>query len=370
MIYICGMVVYWWYIMDELLLIYILDLDFDDYSDEFIDEGVINLTGVDTTLLLPGMYSAVFFADGTGQSAPAEPMEEISDIENGNPRYTVYQITDEDKQMLDIGTIPTFQKKINGAGGWVAITDIREIQYPGGRLVVNTPLNSDDTVSMATGKYLVKQQVQCAISTKITEKNIMKDNTCMGSLIKKNVPTIEDNSVSLDIFLNKMCAQLVANDLTLTHYVGGTPGNSITYVVTKGAETAPLSISVTGNAIAVVLATTGATITTTNQVLRTAINANPAIKRLGVIADVDKDDEASLATVFSIDTLVGGLENIDYSAKKDDLIIMQIYAHETDNIRWEMYGYISSIDSSPAPEEIVKQSLTLSVYGKIYYRPR
>jgi hypothetical protein len=140
--------------------------------------------------------------------------------------------------------------------------------------------------------------------------------------------------------------------------------------VTKGAGTAPLSITVVANAIAVVLATTSGTVTTTNQVLRTAINADPAIKRLGVIADVDMDDEASLATIFSEDTLVGGLENIDYAEKKADLLIIQIYAHETDNIRWEMYAYINSIDSSPAPEEIVKQSLTLSVYGKIYYRPR
>jgi hypothetical protein len=328
------------------------------------------MTGIDPTLLLPGMYSAVWFADGAGQAVTDEPMEEISDIENGNPRYTVYQITDEDRQMLDIGTVPTFQKKINGAGEWIAISDVREIQYPGGRLIVNTPLNLDDTVSMATGKYLVKSQIQCAISTKITEKNIMKDKTCLGGLVKVNSPTIEDNSMSLDIFLNKMCAQLVANDLTLTHFVGGTAGNSITYVVTKGAETAPLSITVTGNAIAVVLATTGATVTTTNQVLRTAINADPFIMRLGIIAECDMEDEASLATEFSIDTLVGGLENIDYAAKKGSLLIMQIYANETDNIRWECYAYISSIDSAPSPEELVKQSLTLSVYGKIYYRPR
>lgn len=329
------------------------------------------MTGIVTTDLLPGMYAAIFFADGAGSALTNEAMEEVSDIENGNPRYTVYQITDEDKQMLDMATVPTFEKQIHGAGGWVSLTsNIREIQYPGGRVVLETALNSDDLVRCATGSYKAKSQIWGCLTTKISDKSIMKDITPIGATAKRNFPTIEEFDLGLDIFLNKECAQLVANDITLTHQSGGTAGNSISCEMINPGGLGTLGVVVTANKITVNLGHNGSALISTNQNVVDAINASPEVRRLGVVSEVAIGDAASLAAAFGEASLAGGVDPIAYSDKKSSPLIIIIYAHETDNIRWEGYGYISSVDSDLQPEEVVKQSLTLSSYGKIYFRPR
>ena len=330
------------------------------------------MTGLDPTLLLPGQYAAVYFADGTGQSIPQEPMEEISDVENGNPRYTVYQITDEDKQALDPATTPVFEKQVHGEGAWADISSsvIREIQYPGARVVLETPINNDDVVRLKTGKYLVKTQIWGALSTKIADKNIMKDVTPLGASAKRNFPVLEEHDISLDIFLNKECAQLVANDITLTHQKGGTDGNAITYSVTNPGEIHTLSIAVVANDISVTLGYAAGAVTSTNQDVIDIINGSPEVSRLGVVAQCDAGDAASLATAFVSDNLAGGVDPIQYSDKKGLILMLIIYGNEIDNIRWECYGYLDTIDSPLNPEDVVKQSITLGSYGKLYFRPR
>lgn len=328
------------------------------------------MTDIDAQIL-PGSYTAVYLAEPTGVSIPAEPMEEVSDVENGNPRYSVYQITADAKQNLDMGTLPVFEYQVHGAGGWSDFTSgmIQEIQYPGGRVVLVTPINTDDVVRLKTGKYLPKTLIYGAMATKITDKDTMEDITPLGARAKRNFPINSEFNMSLDIFLWKVNAQLVANDLTLTHRLGGTDGNNITYVVTNGGSTAPLSITVTGNAIAVVLATTGSTITTTNAVLRDAINADPSVRRLGVIAECEFGDQEDLATVFSIQNLAGGLNAIEYADKKGTKLIFEIYLDTDTNMRIHGYGYIESIDS-PVDIGVAKQSMTIASYGKMYFRDR
>lgn len=325
-----------------------------------------------TDQVMPGSYAAAHIITGSSVSAPAEPMEEVSDVENGNPRYTVYQITNDDKQNLDKLTVPTFEYQVGGTGDWTQFTSsqIREIQYPGGRVVLETARASNDVVRMKTGKYFLKKLLYGTLTSKVSEKVTMKDATPLGSTAKKNFPVLEEFNIDLDVFANKALAQLVANDITLTHTPGGTAGNSITYVVTKGSGTAPLSITVTVNAIAVVLATTSGTITTTNQELRALLNTTPEVMRLGVVAECDFEDQDDVAAIFSIANLAGGLVVENYSTAKGTPVILTVYGSTTDNIRWEGYGYIEEVDTNGSSDDIIKMSLKFSNYGKIYYRPR
>jgi len=330
------------------------------------------MTGVDTTLLLPGMYAAVYFIDGAGIALTNEPMEEVSDIENGNPRYSVYQITDEDKQFLDPTVTPTFEKQVHGSGDFSAISSsaIREIQYPGGRIVLEAAINNDDVIRMATGSYKAKSQIWGALTTKIKDGSVIKECTPLGVTAKRNFPVLNDMSVSLDIFLNKECAQLVAGDLTLTHQKGGTAGNSIRYAALNPAGLNTLSIAVSGNDITVTLGHDGANLISTNQEVVNIINASPEVIRLGVVCECDIDDASSLASAFTQDNLAGGVAPINYSTKKSSLFGLEIFANESDNIKWQGYFYIESVDSDPTPDDIVKQSLSMSGFGNIYYRPR
>ena len=330
------------------------------------------MTGVDTTLLLPGMYAAVYFIDGAGIAVTNEAMEEVNDIENGNPKYTVYQITDEDKQFLDPTVTPTFEKQLHGAGDFSAISsgDIREIQYPGGRVVLEAAINNDDVIRMATGSYKAKTQIWGALTTKIKDGSVVKECTPLGATAKRNVPIIEDMNVSLDIFLNKVCAQLVANDLILTHQKGGTAGNTKKFAMLNPAGLNTLSIAIVGNEITVTLGHDGANIISTNQNVVDIVNASPEVIRLGVVCECDLDDASSLASAFVQDSLAGGLDPVNYSTKKSSLFGMEIFANESDNIKWQGYFYISSIDSDVSNEDIVKQSLTMDSFGQLYYRPR
>lgn len=323
-----------------------------------------------SSLILPGTYTAIYIAEPAGISMPQEAMEEVSDLENGNPRYTVYQVAEDSKQNLDMDTVPVFEYQVHGAGGWSDFTanQIREIQYPGARLVLNTPMNNDDIVRVKTGKYLAKTQIYGALSTKIVDKSKMDNITPLGARCIRNIPVIDEFNLSMDIFLYKLNAQLVANDLTLTHRLGGIDGNAITYVVTKGTDSI-FGIVVSGNAIAVTLATTGTTVTTTNAQLRDALNADPFIRRLGVIAECEFADQGDLATTFSVQNLAGGVDVVKYADKKSNKIIFEVYLDTDTNIRIHGYGYIESIDS-PIDIGVAKQSLTISSYGKMFFRDR
>jgi len=327
---------------------------------------------VDPTLLLPGMYSAIYSCSGTSNAITSEEMEEVDDIENGNPEYTVFKISDTDKDFLDPFVTTTFEKKIHGAGDFADIpdSDIREIQYPGGRLVLENPANSDDIIRLKSGNYFTKNRIWGALSTKISDKSVMKECTPMGALAKQNFPVIDEMSISLDIFLNTECAQLIANDLTLTHQLGGTIGNDISFEIINPETTHTLSITVNSGAIVVTLGYAAGAITSTNQNVVDLINGSAEVRRLKVVATCDLSDANSLADEFTEDNLAGGVDPINYSDKKDSLFGIEMFADVNNDIRFTGYGYLESIDSNPSPEEIVKQSLSLSCLGKIYFRPR
>ena len=78
-------------------------------------------------------------------------------------------------------------------------------------------------------------------------------------------------------------ADAVNGHLTFQHVAGGPAGNSITVEIVNPGSSSPLNVSVSGNAISVILAYDTAVTSTAYDVLR-AVNVNPECKSLGVLA--------------------------------------------------------------------------------------
>jgi len=330
---------------------------------------------------LPGSYGRVDAAIGTGNDLTNEAMSYVSDIECGNPAYTVYEITDESKRYLKTDEVPVFQKKIAGAGEWITITDIREIQYPGGRLVVNTPLGSTDTVQCLSGHYMTVTQIYGTSVTKISDKTTMKDITCIGDSAKMQFPTITEFSISADIFYVGICANKditmesgTNNSIILVHQPGGISGNDISFEIAPAAGASELLINVTGNDIVVIPASTAVPAITSiaNDVIA-ALNSDASVIRLGIVATA-KAGETGLGIVTNYEHthLAGGLNPADYAATKaaKNPLIITIYSKVSSDIRYEGYVFIESIDSDLAPDDVIKQSITFTGHGKLYLRMR
>jgi hypothetical protein len=322
--------------------------------------------------LLPGMYAAVKKATGNAISLSQEPMEEIDDTVNGNPRYSVYQVTDEDIRVFDPSEVPVFEKQIGGTGDFsdISTSDILEIQYPGARVVLNVALGSSDVVRVKTGKYKALGIVYGALTTKVSDKNIMKDITALGSDCKRNYPTIQEFSIGMDVFLNKMCAEIPTTDFLIQHYAGGSSGNDITFEMLDPGATHALELTVTDTDISVTLGYAAGAINSTNQQVLDLINSDPSVRRLKVFGQMlDEADRSALAVEFTKDNLAGGDDAENYSTLKGTKLFLQIYANTDDNIRWEGFAYISDISyNNSAPDDIVKLSLTLTQFGPLYFR--
>ena len=330
---------------------------------------------------LPGYYARVDRANGTGSALSNEAMNHVSDIENGNVAYTVYEITAAAKRYLKLGVVPTFEKQVGGEGSWVALTDIKEIQYPGGRVVLNTAIGATDLVRCATGTYLdVTQMYGCSL-TKISDKNIMKDITCIGDSAKMQYPTIQEFSMNADVFYAGICAALEAtmesgsnNSILLEHQVGGVAGNDISFEIAPAVGESTLSIDISGNAIVVTPASTAVpAITSTAIDVINALNLDPEFIALHLVAK-QKSTETGLGIVTNYEHahLTGGLDPADYYTIKAAKLplILTVYAKYSSDIRWEGYVFIEDISGDLNPEDVVKQSLSLSGHGKLYFRPR
>lgn len=329
---------------------------------------------LDPDELMLGKYAALYYGSGTPQALTNEPMEEISDIENGNPRYTVYQITNEDKQALSLGTVPVFERQIGGTGDFADIpsSEILEVQYPGARVVFDAAQGVSDVIRVKSGHYLVKTQLYGALTVKISDKTIMKDVTPLGAKAKRNFPTIDEVSVSLDAFLSKICSSLLTTDLKLTHYDGGAAGNDLSFEMVDPGTTHALEITVTGDKISVTLGYATGAINSTNQQVIDAVNADPFVRRKKVLCEIiDEADRDELAVAFAEDDFAGGVDAENFSDKKSSPLMLEIFGDEDNDVKWQTYGYLSEIGNTNAsPEDVVKQSLTFSSYGKVYYRPR
>jgi hypothetical protein len=149
----------------------------------------------------------------------------------------------------------------------------------------------------------------------VETSTVFKANTA-NTLIEK-VTYAAPVKHQITITSNGIAASLVVNDLTYTALIAGTAGNSITIThVVAGANT-PLSVSVTGTAITVNLATSaGSAATSTATQVAAAIAASAAASALVTVAITGT--AATVQAAKSVTNLAGG--TAEYAAVKGDYL--------------------------------------------------
>lgn len=151
------------------------------------------ITGIDVVLK---------YAAGTTSDLTDEAMNVVNGEFPGVPDYTVYEITDSAKRYLDRSVVPTFQKYNGSTWDPIPASDIAEIQYAGGRLILKEPLGPTDSVSVSTGKYFSNvQDIIFANVTKCTWKSNFVDITKFTDSAKIQYPTVDEWNATIDTFV-------------------------------------------------------------------------------------------------------------------------------------------------------------------------
>ena len=327
---------------------------------------------------LRGADVVIYATSGSPQALNNEAMQEKDDTWLFNQRYTVYQITAKAHRNLAKGTVPAFQKQVHGTGDWVDISasDIKEIQYPGGRLILKVPLNSNDVVRCHTGNYLVPSQIMGAYSCKLDNKRPTKQFMPYGESSIRKFPSLREWTATIENYLVRLKASATTaiagndNDLTLTHGLGGTPGNgiSLTYI-DPAANSQELSVTVATKAITVHLATDEhGTITSTCNDVVEALNTSLAVHALGVTAQPTGTGKGLVAAMSAV-TTSGGAEPADLIAlTATSPCIVLIYILAGTDMRWEGYGFVSGLNKDMPSDDIVKDPITIDGDGENYFR--
>jgi hypothetical protein len=305
-------------------------------------------------------------------------MSELNLTSMGYPRYTVYQVTDAAKRYLARSAVPAFRYDPAGGTTWQVLTP-GEIQYAGGVIILSTPLTSAASVQCTTATYYTTiTDLYGGSVARVTNGPTLVDCTLLGDAYLRRFPTIKDFTMTLDTFVMKTVASYTTsltgsnNDIIFEHVAGGTAGNSYTIVlVDPAAASQSLTVSVTGTAVTVSLATNGAkAITSTAAQVITAINNSADCRFINFAArNAAGNDGTGVVTAMSVQTLSGGLLATDHTAKFGVTLIVEVYFSTSADSRMEGYAYLESIDGSYDPKDVIKENLTFKGDGPLYFRP-
>lgn len=152
--------------------------------------------------LLTGMDVVLKVATGSEVALTNEAMSVVLDEFPDGEDYTIYEISDPDKRYLSRSQVPVFQKYDNGEWVNISSSEIADIQYPGGRVVLDEPLSSSDMVRCASGKHLSEiTPILGGTSAKLSLKNDLVDVTTFGDVARMRYPVISDWSATLDLLV-------------------------------------------------------------------------------------------------------------------------------------------------------------------------
>jgi hypothetical protein len=320
--------------------------------------------------------SIVKTTSGTTGSLTNEAMSELDWSSLGYAAHTVYQITSTSKRYLSKAVVPTFT--IDDGGGADPLTPL-EIQYPGGIIILSAPTAGTETVVCASGTYYTTSTpiIGGQVARVTTGPNLV-DVTSIGNVAVARYPVVKDFSVTLDTFAVKTQASYTTalggsnDDLVFTHLPGGTAGNSITITYhDPNAASQSLGIVVASKAVTVNLATnSGKTITTKASDIRTAVHASADCRTLGLGAEYyTGNDGSGVVTAMSVQSLSGGVDLVDQTAKFGITLIIEIYFSTSADSRLEGYCYLESLDDNFDPKDVIKETLSFKGNGCLYFRP-
>lgn len=148
------------------------------------------ITGIDIVLR---------YVTGTPANITNEPMDAVLNEFPGDVPYTIYEISDSSKRYLVPEATHVFEKYVDDEWETIPASDIAEIQYAGGRLILHEALDSDTEVRCASGEYYpTTKDIAGANGAKLTAKYETVDVTKFGDAARVRYPSLQDWSMSVD----------------------------------------------------------------------------------------------------------------------------------------------------------------------------
>ena len=326
--------------------------------------------------LAPQIGSYVQIAYGTGEENDysSEAMEEV-DMSSADygflDRYTVYRIADSNKRVMTDSATPVFQKRVHGTGDWTNIdASAYTVWYGAGYIVLDSPLNSDDTVRCYSGKYMVPNILIGCSERQLTLSRQQVDVTCFGDSAYMRSGTVSDWKASLTAFYAKRCAEVTTESgpanshVRIIHASGGTSGNGAT-IDFQDNNSSTLSVSVVDDDIVVDLKTVdGSPVSTALEVIG-ALNSNEDFIDLGMRAELaPAENGTGIVADSGPYTLSGGSEEIDFDSMMNDVVAFRFYDVYCTGKMFVGFGQIESIEWQGGPGDVLKCGL--SVVGAKY----
>jgi len=317
---------------------------------------------------VPGSYCRVYFAsDGSGTISDVA-MSEVDLSSQGYPRYSVFEIPSATYRYLNPDEVPVFQRQVHGSGDWETLNPAN-IEYCGGRIYLQSPINSDDNVRCHSGKYYTLTELLGAATMSFTETVESQEITCLHDSFVSRYPTVDSWNASLDVFWARKCAEYTTSGgnanshIRFWHYPGGEAGNDITITLSDpGSNNQPLSIEVSGTDVTVSLATDedGDIVSTASEVAA-AINASAECRTIGLMAHTKAGESGDgVVSAMTSQSLVGGLDAQNFVELKGSRLVFVFYDVYEDDRRHEGYGMIEEVSWTGGPKDVVKMSIRVS----------
>jgi hypothetical protein len=316
-----------------------------------------------------GHLVRVYYATGAGSAYSDEPLEEV-DLTPRYPRYTVYRVAADAKQMLTDANTPVIQFDDEGDSNFAAVTPA-EIWYGAGYFILSTPRLAADVGRVHSGNYLTETSIFACAKRTLDRTMGEEDVTVYGDEAITRTWTVKDWKASLDILDASVNATAtstggVANShITAEHVAGGVAGNGATFDLQDNDDLA-ITISVVSDDITVGLKTDGADPTGTALETVAALNADPDVAALGIVFKVaDGETGAGVVADSGPYTLAGGLDPIDFPALQDGTrMCFRIYDNTTARVVNCGFGFITKISWPEGPTGVMKGTMDIS--GKQY----
>jgi hypothetical protein len=318
---------------------------------------------------------AVYTTSGATGDLADEAMQHVDLSSAGFEKYTVYEITDATKRYLDETTAPVFEADTGGDAKFSTVTPYR-IDYAGGRIYLTTARGATDVVQCHSGKYFTTITALLGASvSRITYGPTLVEVPLLGDTYVRRFPTVTDWSFTVDAYKCKGVAEYSTslagdnNDIRFYHSPGGTAGNSYTITMVDPGAPGSLGVVVAGTDITVNLAYAGGKITSTANEVIAAVNADGASADIGFRA-IQKAGNTGVGVVTALgkQTLTGGLNAQDHTAKKGVKLIAIFYYNTSGDARYEGYCYLEADDFTYDPKSVQLESLTFKGTGPLCRR--
>lgn len=311
-----------------------------------------------------GSLVHVYYATGSGSAYSDDALEEV-DLTPLYPRYTVYRVATDAKQMLTDSETPVIQFDDEGDSNFAAVTP-SEIWYGAGYFILSTPQLAADVGRVHSGKYLTETSIFACAKRDLDETLGEEDVTVYGDESVTRTWTVKDWSMPLVILYASANATLETSGgnanshIKLTHVAGGTAGNSITLTMTD-TDQASTTVSVAGNDITVDLETSGGDVVATAEEVLLALNADTDVQALDITCELSSGETGAGVVATLVQTaLSGGLNPIDFHSIHDGTrMCFRLYSSTSARILKAGFGFITSYKYVGGPTEVLKGEMTV-----------